>query len=65
VNECLAAHGVSQPVLNLGLPDEFVEQGNHAQLLSLLGLDAAGIERSISAWLENPACHAAPNTIAF
>ena len=47
VLECLAAAGVMQPVLQLGLPDVFVEHGEPARLLSLCGLDAAGIEKSI------------------
>jgi len=49
VLECLAAHGVLVPVLTLGLPDQFVEHGDPAKLLSLCGLDAAGIEKSIVA----------------
>ena len=47
VLECLAAAGVMQAVLQLGLPDEFVEHGDPAQLLAMCGLDAAGIEKSI------------------
>ncbi|MCA3252059.1 MAG: 1-deoxy-D-xylulose-5-phosphate synthase [Pseudomonadota bacterium] len=47
VLECLAAAGVEVPVLTLGLPDEFTDHGDPARLLSLLGLDAAGIEQSI------------------
>jgi 1-deoxy-D-xylulose-5-phosphate synthase len=47
VAECLAAAGLAVPMLNLGLPDEFVEHGDPAKLLSMLGLDAAGIEQSI------------------
>ncbi|MFN7727320.1 MAG: 1-deoxy-D-xylulose-5-phosphate synthase [Rubrivivax sp.] len=47
VGECLAAHGVALPLLHLGLPDEFVEHGEHGQLLAMCGLDAAGIENSI------------------
>ncbi len=47
VLECLAAQGVSVPVLTLGLPDQFVEHGDPAKLLALCGLDAAGIEKSI------------------
>jgi 1-deoxy-D-xylulose-5-phosphate synthase len=47
VLECLAAHGLALPVLTLGLPDRFVEHGDPAKLLSLCGLDAAGIEASI------------------
>jgi len=48
VNECLAAHGVSVAVHNLGLPDRFVEHGEHGVLLAQCGLDAAGIEHAIS-----------------
>jgi 1-deoxy-D-xylulose-5-phosphate synthase len=47
VLECLAAAGISMPVLQLGLPDTFVEHGDPAQLMSLAGLDASGIEQSI------------------
>src|SRR5690606_27711558 len=46
VAEALAAHGISKPMLMLGLPDQFVEHGDPAKLLSLCGLDAAGIERA-------------------
>lgn len=35
------------PVLQLGLPDTFVEHGTHAELLAQCGLDANGIEASI------------------
>jgi 1-deoxy-D-xylulose-5-phosphate synthase len=47
VLECLAAASVLLPVLQLGLPDVFVEHGDSAKLLALCGLDAAGIEASI------------------
>jgi 1-deoxy-D-xylulose-5-phosphate synthase len=47
VAECIAAAGFAVPMLHLGLPDEFVEHGDPAKLLSTLGLDAAGIEQSI------------------
>lgn len=47
VLEFLSAAGVSTPVLTLGLPDEFIEHGDHAKLLALRGLDAVGIERSV------------------
>ena len=49
VGEALQAAGVLKPLLSLGLPDVFVEHGDHAQLLALLGLDAAGIEASVRA----------------
>ena len=47
VLECLAAAGLLVPVLQLGLPDEFIEHGDPGKLLSMCGLDAAGIEKSI------------------
>ncbi len=45
--EAMAARGIVRPVLQLGLPDRFVDHGDPALLLRLEGLDAAGIERSI------------------
>ncbi|MDW7747500.1 1-deoxy-D-xylulose-5-phosphate synthase [Halomonas sp.] len=47
VNELLMAEGVQVEVLNLGLPDAFVEHGKPAELLVECGLDADGIEASI------------------
>jgi 1-deoxy-D-xylulose-5-phosphate synthase len=49
VAEALNAAGVQCPVLQLGLPDAFIEHGDPAKLLALQGLDAQGIERSIRA----------------
>lgn len=47
VLEALAAAGIEIPVLQLGLPDHFIDHGDPAFLLSQCGLDAAGIERSV------------------
>lgn len=47
VIEALQAADVQRPVLQLGLPDRFIEHGDPARLLSSIGLDAAGIEQSI------------------
>ncbi|MFM7533970.1 MAG: 1-deoxy-D-xylulose-5-phosphate synthase [Rubrivivax sp.] len=47
VGEALAAAGVAVPMLQLGLPDRFLEHGDPAKLLAQCGLDAAGIERSV------------------
>jgi len=47
VLECLSAAAVTLPVLQLGLPDHFVEHGDPAKLLALCGLDTAGIEAAI------------------
>jgi 1-deoxy-D-xylulose-5-phosphate synthase len=49
VTEALNAMGIVRPVLQLGLPDVFIEHGDPARLLALQGLDAAGIERAITA----------------
>ena len=45
----LSAAGVQVPMLQLGLPDEFIDHGEQSALLAGVGLDAAGIERSIRA----------------
>ena len=47
VNELLVTQHHQVPVLNLGLPDEFVEHGSREQLLSQCGLDAQGIQRAV------------------
>ena len=47
VAEALQASNVLKSLLNLGLPDEFVEHGDPAKLMAMLGLDAKGIEKSI------------------
>lgn len=47
VLEALQMAGLHKPVLTLGLPDRFIEHGDHAKLLARLGLDATGIEASI------------------
>ena len=49
VAEALAAAQIAKPLLQLGLPDAFIEHGDPARLLALQGLDAAGIQRSIEA----------------
>jgi len=49
VTEALGAAAVVLPVLQLGLPDVFIDHGEQAALLAGVGLDAAGIERSIRA----------------
>jgi 1-deoxy-D-xylulose-5-phosphate synthase len=35
------------PVLNIGLPDSFVEQGTREELLAICGLDVKGIAQKI------------------
>jgi 1-deoxy-D-xylulose-5-phosphate synthase len=50
VGEALQTIGLLKPLLQLGLPDVFIEHGDPAKLLALQGLDAVGIEASISAF---------------
>ncbi len=50
VNEFLQAQRILMPVLNIGLPDSFVEQGTREELLSLCGLDIQGILTSIESF---------------
>ena len=52
VNELLMRNKQCKPVLNLGLPDRFVEQGTQQEIYTLLGLDDAGIQLSIESWLQ-------------
>ena len=47
VLEALQVLQINKPVLQLGLLDIFTEHGDPAKLLTLQGLDAAGIETSI------------------
>ncbi len=47
VNEVLIAQHHAVPVLNLGLPDEFVEHGTREELMAQCGLDTAGILRAV------------------
>ena len=51
VAECLASHGMNVPLLHLGLPDCYIEQGDPASLLSDCLLDAEGIVYSVRARL--------------
>jgi 1-deoxy-D-xylulose-5-phosphate synthase len=43
VAECLLQHGINIPLLQLGLPDKFIEQGEHGRMLADCGLDANGL----------------------
>ncbi|MCY1364712.1 1-deoxy-D-xylulose-5-phosphate synthase [compost metagenome] len=47
VVEALQAAGIQKPVLQLGLPDRFIEHGDPAKLLASIGLDADGIAAAI------------------
>jgi 1-deoxy-D-xylulose-5-phosphate synthase len=48
VNEVLLAQGHAVRSLNLGIPDRFIDHGDHQQQLAECGLDATGIRTAIS-----------------
>ncbi|NBW24490.1 MAG: 1-deoxy-D-xylulose-5-phosphate synthase [Betaproteobacteria bacterium] len=54
VTEALQAAGLNLPVLQLGLPDVFIDHGDPAKLLAAQGLDAAGILQSIKSRFPAP-----------
>jgi 1-deoxy-D-xylulose-5-phosphate synthase len=51
VAESLAAQDIAARVLHLGLPDQFVDHGDQAQLLSQVGLNREGILKAVRARL--------------
>jgi len=54
VNEFLAQARILKPILNLGLPDTFLHQATHQQMLHDCGLDTQGILASIEqAWFSH------------
>lgn len=53
VTELLMSKKAIKPVLNLGLPDQFIKHGTQEEILAELGLDASGIEASIREYLES------------
>jgi 1-deoxy-D-xylulose-5-phosphate synthase len=47
VAEALHASALACPLLQLGLPDSFIEHGDPTRLMAMQGLDAPGIQASI------------------
>jgi len=56
VGELLAAEGLQLPLLQLGIPDRFIEHGSREGCLAAAGLDAAGLAASVEHWwaLQSP-----------
>jgi 1-deoxy-D-xylulose-5-phosphate synthase len=50
VTELLASEGVPIPLLQLGIPDRFIEHGSRDTCLAAAGLDAGGLGSSIERW---------------
>ncbi|MCB1976080.1 MAG: 1-deoxy-D-xylulose-5-phosphate synthase [Nitrosomonas sp.] len=51
VMESLCRHKINVRLLMLGLPDAYIDQGDHAELLTDCGLDKAGIIQSVQNYL--------------
>jgi len=49
VQEYFNARGIARPLLQLGLPDRFIDHGDQAAILAELGLDAPGVTAAIRA----------------
>jgi 1-deoxy-D-xylulose-5-phosphate synthase len=50
VAEALTAAGIQVPMLQLGIPDRFIEHGSRDTCLAAAGLDLAGLTASIERW---------------
>jgi 1-deoxy-D-xylulose-5-phosphate synthase len=50
VGELLASEGLAVPLLQLGIPDRFIEHGSREGCLAAAGLDAAGLAASVERW---------------
>jgi 1-deoxy-D-xylulose-5-phosphate synthase len=64
VAEALLALSIDRPLLMLGLPDRFIDHGDHQQLLALEGLDSEGIEASIVKRFANLLAPRSPRLVA-
>ncbi|MGI9301923.1 MAG: 1-deoxy-D-xylulose-5-phosphate synthase [Gammaproteobacteria bacterium] len=64
VNEALARHGIHIPVLNLGLPDRFIDHGTREDQLTEAGLDVAGIRASVSAFVKADCAPQRPRVVS-
>ena len=51
VSEYLRQQNIHTPLLQIGLPDRFIEHGKPVELIAECGLDATGIERRIHAFV--------------
>jgi 1-deoxy-D-xylulose-5-phosphate synthase len=51
VVEFMMKEKIIKPVLNLGLPDQFIAQGTQEEMHAELGLDGAGIKAAVESYL--------------
>jgi 1-deoxy-D-xylulose-5-phosphate synthase len=50
IGELLAAQDLQLPLLQIGIPDRFIEHGSREDCLTLAGLDAASLNITIERW---------------
>jgi len=50
VGELLASEGLQVPLLQVGIPDRFIEHGSRESCLAAAGLDAAGLSARVERW---------------
>ncbi len=50
--ELLSSRGIRKPVLNIGLPDRFIEHGPRSKLLEVVGLTSEGVSAKITEFLD-------------
>lgn len=65
INDYLISQNLPNPILNLGIPDRFIEQGSREECLAACGLDTSGIMLAIKNFLNQHACGSSKNTLAF
>src|SRR5579871_4952895 len=53
VAELLASDGTQIPLLQIGIPDRFIEHGSRETCLAAAGLDLAGLSARIDPWWKN------------
>lgn len=53
VTQILNQNSITTPIMNLGLPDSYIEHAKRSDQLKQIGLDSEGIELSISRRLQN------------
>jgi 1-deoxy-D-xylulose-5-phosphate synthase len=50
IGEVLTAAGIQVPMLQLGIPDKFIEHGSRDSCLAAAGLDLASLSASVDSW---------------
>ncbi len=62
INEYLQTQGLRIPLLNLGLPDTYIQHGSQSQLLADAGLDKQGILQAVTQHLKRLGISLTPET---